>query len=73
VQTESKNTLRLPAALVEGARLGKYEIVRQLGAGGMGAVYEAVHTQIGKRVAIKVLAPAVAAKPEARTRFLREA
>jgi serine/threonine protein kinase len=61
------------AVLAAGTRLGKYEIVRQLGAGGMGAVYEAVHTQIGKHVAIKVLAPAVAAKPEARARFLREA
>src|SRR4029078_7197992 len=40
---------------------------------GMGTVYEAVHTQIGKRVAIKVLAPAVASIPRARGRFLREA
>ncbi len=73
MRTEPNNGVRGSAELSEGARLGKYEIVRQLGAGGMGAVYEAVHTQIGKRVAIKVLAPAVAAKPEARTRFLREA
>jgi len=73
VRTEPSNTTRAPADLPEGTRLGKYQIVRQLGAGGMGAVYEAVHTQIGKRVAIKVLALAVAARPEARTRFLREA
>ena len=73
MQTDSNDTPRGSAVLAEGTRLGKYEIVRQLGAGGMGAVYEAVHTQIGKRVAIKVLAPAVAAKPEARARFLREA
>jgi serine/threonine protein kinase len=59
--------------LVVGARLGKYRIVRRIGAGGMGAVYEALHGEIGKRVAIKVLAPAVAAIPEARARFLREA
>jgi eukaryotic-like serine/threonine-protein kinase len=59
--------------LTLGARLGKYEIVRRLGAGGMGAVYEARHAEIGKRVAIKVLSPAVAAIPEARVRFLREA
>jgi eukaryotic-like serine/threonine-protein kinase len=56
-----------------GTRLGKYEIVRLLGAGGMGAVYEASHTEIGKRVAIKVLSLAVAAVPGARARFLREA
>jgi serine/threonine-protein kinase len=59
--------------LVVGARLGKYEIVRRLGAGGMGTVYEARHAEIGKRVAIKVLADAVAAIPEVRVRFLREA
>jgi serine/threonine-protein kinase len=56
-----------------GTRLGKYEIVRLLGAGGMGAVYEAAHTEIGKRVAIKVLSPTIVALPGARARFLREA
>jgi len=59
--------------LGSGTRLGKYEIVRLLGAGGMGAVYEAVHTEIGKRVAVKVLSPAIASGPGARARFLREA
>jgi serine/threonine-protein kinase len=59
--------------LPAGSRLGKYQIVRPLGAGGMGAVYEALHTEIGKRVAIKTLSPAVAAIPGARQRFLREA
>ncbi len=61
------------STLPPGSRLGKYEIRRLLGAGGMGAVYEAHHTEIGKRVAIKVLAPELAAAPGARTRFLREA
>jgi len=61
------------STLKAGTRLGKYEIIRLLGAGGMGAVYEASHTEIGKRVAIKVLSPAVAAVPGARARFLREA
>ena len=56
-----------------GTRLGKYQIVRLLGAGGMGAVYEASHTEIGKRVAVKVLGTAIAAIPGARARFLREA
>ena len=59
--------------LAAGSRLGKYVIVRKLGAGGMGAVYEATHSEIGKRVAVKVLSPAVAAVPGARARFLREA
>jgi serine/threonine protein kinase len=59
--------------LSPGARLGKYQIVRLLGAGGMGTVYEATHSEIGKRVAIKTLSPAIAAIPGARQRFLREA
>jgi eukaryotic-like serine/threonine-protein kinase len=61
------------ATLPAGTRLGKYQVVRLLGAGGMGAVYEATHTEIGKRVAVKTLSPAVAAIPGARQRFLREA
>jgi serine/threonine protein kinase len=67
VIVDEETTLR------DGTRLGKYQIVRLLGQGGMGAVYEAFHTEIGKRVAIKTLAPAVAAIPGARQRFLREA
>jgi serine/threonine protein kinase len=59
--------------LAPGTRLGKYAIVRLLGAGGMGAVYEALHVEMGKHVAVKVLGPAVAAIPGARARFLREA
>ena len=59
--------------LASGTRLGKYQIARLLGAGGMGAVYEAAHTEIGKRVAVKVLGSAIAAIPGARARFLREA
>jgi hypothetical protein len=52
--------------------VGKYRIVRHLGSGGMGAVYEAVHSDIGKTVALKVLSRELAADPRARTRFLRE-
>jgi serine/threonine-protein kinase len=59
--------------LAPGTRLGKYEVRRRLGSGGMGAVYEATHLEIGKRVAIKVLSPAIAAIPGAQSRFLREA
>jgi serine/threonine-protein kinase len=59
--------------LAPGTVLGKYSVVRLLGAGGMGAVYEATHTEIGKKVAIKVLSPMIAAVPGARARFLREA
>jgi serine/threonine-protein kinase len=59
--------------LPSGTQLGKYSIARLLGSGGMGAVYEATHTEIGKKVAIKVLSPLIAAVPGARARFLREA
>jgi serine/threonine protein kinase len=54
------------------AMVGKYRIVRHLGSGGMGSVYEAVHGEIGKTVALKVLSRDLAADPRARTRFLRE-
>ncbi len=51
----------------------RYRIVRKLGAGGMGAVYEAVQEGLGRRVALKVLLPAYAQDPEAVARFQREA
>ena len=52
---------------------GKYRILRLLGEGGMGAVYEGVNERIGRRVAIKVLHAEAAEKPELRRRFEREA
>ena len=57
--------------LKPGFSLGRYEIGGLLGRGGMGAVYEAVHRDLKKRVAIKVLATALAGE-EANQRFLRE-
>jgi serine/threonine protein kinase len=58
--------------LPPGTALGRYEIRRIIGRGGMGCVYEAVHRDLKKRVAIKTLLPSLAASPDARTRFLRE-
>jgi len=52
---------------------GRYQIVRKLGDGGMGAVYEGLHTVIKRRVAIKVLHPQFAKNPEIVARFHREA
>ena len=52
---------------------GKYRIVRLLGEGGMGAVYEGENTRIHRKVAIKVLHAAVAAKADVVQRFEREA
>ena len=59
--------------LVPGARLGPYEIVAPLGAGGMGEVYRARDTRLDRTVAIKILAASLAADPEFRDRFEREA
>ena len=58
--------------LPPGTGFGRYRIVRLIGAGGMGAVYEATHRDLKKRVAIKTLHPQVAAMPAMRARFLRE-
>ncbi|KIG13305.1 Serine/threonine protein kinase PrkC, regulator of stationary phase [Enhygromyxa salina] len=52
---------------------GRYRVLRQLGAGGMGTVYLGEHTTIGKKLAIKVLDREVAKRPDLRERFLREA
>jgi hypothetical protein len=59
--------------LAAGALIGEYRIVRHLGSGGMGSVYEAVHVDIGKTVALKLLSRDLASDPRARARFLREA
>jgi serine/threonine protein kinase len=59
--------------LVAGTRLGPYEIVAPLGAGGMGEVYRARDTRLGREIALKVLPDDVAADPTRRQRFEQEA
>jgi serine/threonine protein kinase len=59
--------------LAPGTRLGPYEISGSLGAGGMGEVYRAKDTRLGRTVAIKVLPPDFAADPERKRRFEQEA
>src|SRR6202007_2962088 len=56
-----------------GTRLGSYEVVAPIGAGGMGEVYQAHDTKLGRNVAIKVLPEAFAHDPERLSRFQREA
>ncbi len=59
--------------LSAGTKLGPYEIVAPLGAGGMGEVYRARDTRLGRDVAIKVVHPRLAADPERLSRFEKEA
>jgi serine/threonine-protein kinase len=58
--------------LLESTLQGRYHLERELGAGGMGAVYLAQDLQLQRHVAIKVLPPELAVRPELRERFLRE-
>ena len=50
--------------LLAGSRLGPYEIIAALGAGGMGEVYRALDTDLGRQVAIKILPDTFAQDPE---------
>ena len=60
-------------ALASGTKLGSYEVVAQIGAGGMGEVYQAHDTKLGRDVAIKVLPEAFAHDADRLSRFQREA
>src|SRR5258708_2184772 len=62
-----------PEALVGATLSGRYLIERLLGEGGMGAVYQAEHTHMRKRLAVKVLHPEMSRLPEVVARFEREA
>src|SRR5712691_1911650 len=65
--------LRFYMSLAAGTRLGPYEIVAPLGAGGMGEVYRARDNRLKREVAIKILPEAFAADAERVARFQREA
>ena len=60
-------------ALIPGSRLGGYEVIASIGVGGMGEVYRATDTTLGRQVAIKILPDTFASDPERLARFEREA
>src|SRR5262245_53938300 len=62
-----------PLSLQAGSRLGIYEVVSAIGAGGMGEVYRARDTRLNRDVALKILPDAFALDPERLARFQREA
>ena len=57
----------------QGILFGNFRIIRRIGRGGMGVVYEAEHKQIGRRAAVKILHPQFAQSPDYANRFLNEA
>ncbi len=60
-------------SLLPGTKLGPYEIVSELGRGGMGVVYTAHDPRLGRHVAIKLLPPDLTRDATAKQRFLQEA
>ncbi len=71
--TEESAELSLSVVAGETIMLGPYRVVKELGRGGMGAVFAAIDTRLERRVALKVMLPQFAADPNAKARFLREA
>jgi serine/threonine-protein kinase len=72
----AEDSIRLPAGMPTGLALGAvvagYQVDGQIGAGGMAVVYRARDVRLGRQVALKVLAPALANDEEFRARFIRE-
>ena len=67
------DSLEMPVESLIGTSIGTYRIVREVGRGGMGTVYEAVHETIGQRAAVKVLASSLSMRQKFVKRFFVEA
>ncbi len=72
VRDRSRSELRLDSPLAQRTQLGDYEIIRVVGHGGMGIVYEARQVSLGRRLALKVLHAGSAMDPRALARFHNE-
>jgi serine/threonine-protein kinase len=72
VDADSEVEGGMGAGIEQHARLGPYRVLRRVGSGGMGTVFEAEDTALGHRVAVKLLHPHLAGRPGAVQRFLRE-
>jgi serine/threonine-protein kinase len=59
--------------VLEGVQIGGYRVIRQIGEGGMGAVWVAEHAMLGRRAAIKILHPSYSTRQDIVTRFFNEA
>jgi serine/threonine protein kinase/HEAT repeat protein len=62
-----------PSGLRPGVTVGTYRLLRPIGAGGMGVVFEAAHLRLSRRAAVKVLRPEITADPKMVSRFFTEA
>src|SRR5262249_32488294 len=69
----AKQLMRPPQTDGELARLGSYRVLRVLGSGGMGVVFEAEDPHLDRRVAIKAMQPSLLRRDDHKLRFLREA
>ncbi len=67
-----EQTMAALQQLRPGQQLGQYQILEQLGAGGMGLVFKAMHSAMQRTVALKVIAPQLTQDPQTRARFQRE-